>query len=71
LFGKGLGYRFEGGHRYVRGKIYKVLRGKICSKTKRCNGKILAMIIASLNPMLRGWFECFKHAHYKFISFYG
>jgi len=23
----------------------------------------MAMIIADLNPMLRGWFEYFKHAH--------
>jgi len=58
-----LGYRFAMGRRYVRRKSEKALRDKIRSKTKRCNGKSLAMIIASLNPMLRGWFEYFKHAH--------
>jgi len=58
-----LGYRFERGHRFVCRKSLLALRDKVRSKTKRSCGKSMAMIIADLNPMLRGWFEYFKHAH--------
>jgi len=57
-----LGYRFECGRRYVRKKSMKALRDKIRSKTKRSCGKSLAMVIADLNPVLRGWFAYFKQA---------
>lgn len=59
-----LGYRFECGRRYVRKKSAKALRDKIRSKTKRCCGKSLAMVIDDLNPTLRGWFGYFKYAHH-------
>lgn len=58
-----LGYRFEAGRRYVRKKSWNAMRDKIRHKTKRTSGKSLACIIAELNPMLRGWFGYFKHAH--------
>jgi len=58
-----LGYHFECGRRYVRKKSMKMLRDKIRSKTKRCCGKSLKMVIADLNPILRGWFGYFKHAY--------
>ena len=32
-------------------------------KTKRTRGDSLAKIIEDVNPMLRGWFNYFKHAH--------
>ena len=57
-----LGYRFEGGRRYVREKSLKALRDKVRAKTKRNRGVSLDRIIADLNPMLRGWFGYFKHA---------
>lgn len=57
-----LGYRFERGLRLIRKKSEKALRDKIRSKTKRTNGDSLETIIESLNPMLKGWFEYFKHA---------
>ncbi len=58
-----LGYRFEAGRRWVRHKSLKALRERIRTRTKRTRGDSLATIIAELNPMLRGWFNYFKHAH--------
>jgi RNA-directed DNA polymerase len=58
-----LGYRFEAGRRFVRKKSLTRFKDKIREKTKRTQGKSLARVIASLNPMLRGWFGYFKHAH--------
>ena len=57
-----LGYRFEGGRRFVRQKSFKAIRAKIRAKTGRSRGSSLERIIAELNPMLRGWFGYFKHA---------
>lgn len=58
-----LGYRFEGGKRFVRNKSYKALRDKIRLKTRRTKGCSMERTIVELNPMLKGWFEYFKHAH--------
>jgi RNA-directed DNA polymerase len=58
-----LGYRFEAGQRFVRKKSLTRFKDKIREKTKRTRGESLARVIASLNPMLRGWFGYFKHAH--------
>jgi len=57
-----LGYRFEAGRRWVRTKSLKALRERITMKTKRTRGDSLAKIIEDINPMLRGWFNYFKHA---------
>ena len=59
-----LGYRFEAGQRWVRPKSVKALRERVRMKTKRTRGESLAKIIEDLNPMLRGWFNYFKHAHW-------
>ena len=58
-----LGYRFEAGHRFVRRKSLTRFKDSIRAKTKRTRGDSLARIVADLNPMLRGWFGYFKHAH--------
>ena len=58
-----LGYRFEAGRRWVRKKSLKALRDKVRSKTGRTRGVSLMSIIKELNPILRGWFAYFKHAH--------
>jgi RNA-directed DNA polymerase len=58
-----LGYRFEGGRRWVRKKSRNALKEKIRAKTRRSRGESLLVIIADLNPMLRGWFGYFKHAY--------
>lgn len=58
-----LGYRFENGKRLVRKKSLKALKDKIRSKTKRSRGDSLKRIIQDLNPMLKGWYNYFKHAN--------
>jgi RNA-directed DNA polymerase len=61
-----LGYRFEAGRRHVRKKSLDRLKDNIRARTKRTCGQSLAFVInKSLNPMLRGWFTYFKHAHYR------
>jgi RNA-directed DNA polymerase len=52
-----LGYRFEGGHRFVRNKSLQAFRDKVRAKTGRNRGVGLKRIIGELNPMLRGWFN--------------
>ena len=58
-----LGYRFEAGRRWVRNKSLKSVRDKIRAKTKRNEGNSIEYVIASLNPILRGWYAYFQHAH--------
>ena len=58
-----LGYRFEAGRRWSRPKSRKALRDKIRQLTGRTRSESLERIIAELNPILRGWFGYFKHAH--------
>lgn len=57
-----LGYRFERGKKWPRNKSLKKLRAAVRAKTKRTNGNSLQYIISTLNPILRGWFEYFKHS---------
>jgi len=67
-----LGYRFEAGRRQVRRKSLDRLKDSIRETTRRTRGDSLARIIADLNPMLRGWFGYFKHAHrYTFAALDG
>jgi RNA-directed DNA polymerase len=58
-----LGYRFEAGQRWVRKKSLNRFKDRVREKTRRTRGDSLACIIADLNPLLRGWFGYFKHAH--------
>jgi RNA-directed DNA polymerase len=58
-----LGYRFEAGKRWVRSKSLRKLKDKIVPLTRRTRGVSLEQTIAKLNPMLRGWFNYFQHAH--------
>ena len=62
-----LGYRFKRGKtgkllKVVRPKSLQKLRGKLKKPTKRSNGKSMEAIIAEINPVLRAWYEYFKHA---------
>ena len=58
-----LGYRFEAGRRFVRKKSLNRFKDSIRAKTRRTRGQALAQVVADLNPLLRGWFAYFKHAH--------
>jgi RNA-directed DNA polymerase len=58
-----LGYRFEAGRRYVRRKSLRALKDRIRGHTPRNVGKSLLQVIDRLNPVLRGWFGYFQHAH--------
>jgi RNA-directed DNA polymerase len=58
-----LGYRFEAGQRRVRKKSLMALRDAIRAKTRRSCGQSIAWLIESLNPLLRGWYGYFQHAH--------
>jgi RNA-directed DNA polymerase len=57
-----LGYRFEAGMRFVRGKSLKAFKDKLRTRTVRSRGDSLERIIADINPILRGWFGYFQHA---------
>jgi len=57
-----LGYRFEAGKRWPRKKSLGKFKDNVRAKTKRTAGQSLSQIIASVNPVLRGWFEYFKHS---------
>lgn len=59
-----LGYNFKKGERTVKESSYKAFRAKIKLMTRRTQGVGLDVIINALNPVLRGWFEYFKHAKY-------
>jgi RNA-directed DNA polymerase len=62
-----LGYRFL---RTKKGKLVRLVRPKSKQKlrstlkplTKRANGKSMEAIIASINPVLEGWFAYFRQA---------
>lgn len=62
-----LGYRFKRDknrdYRFPRPKSAKKLRDAIRPVTRRANGHSLGRVIADINPVLRGWYEYFKHAH--------
>jgi RNA-directed DNA polymerase len=57
-----LGYHFEAGQRWPRKKSLAKFKDAVRAKTKRTTGRGLAMVIADLNPTLRGWFEYYKHS---------
>lgn len=57
-----LGYHFEAGQKWPREKSLAKFKDTVRAKTKRTIGRSLAMVIESLNPTLRGWFEYFKHS---------
>ncbi|WP_431777805.1 group II intron reverse transcriptase/maturase [Ottowia caeni] len=57
-----LGYRLTQRRREVRPKSLEKLKDAIRARTMRTRSGTLAMIIESLNRVLRGWFNYFQHA---------
>lgn len=60
-----LGYHFEKGSRWPRKKSLNKFKDTIRRKTKRSNGRSMAEIIDDVNKTSEGWFEYFKHSHWK------
>jgi RNA-directed DNA polymerase len=58
-----LGYRFDRGKHFPRTKSMAKFRDTVRAKTKRKDGRKLAVIIADLNRTVRGWFGYFKHSY--------
>jgi len=56
-----LGYTFKKGMRFVRKKSLMAMRDKIRLHTRRSQGVGITTVIDRLNPILRGWFNYFKH----------
>jgi RNA-directed DNA polymerase len=56
-----LGYNFKKGMRLVRKKSLMAMRDKIRLFTRRSQGVSITTVIGRLNPILRGWFNYFKH----------
>ncbi len=56
-----LGYNFKKGMRLVRRKSLTAMRDKIRLYTRRSQGVGITTVIEKLNPILRGWFNYFKH----------
>jgi RNA-directed DNA polymerase len=57
-----LGYHFERGMKWPRQKSLDKFRETIRQQTRRNQGQNIGQVIARLNPVLRGWFEYFKHS---------
>jgi RNA-directed DNA polymerase len=58
-----LGYHFERGHKWPGKKSIKKLKDTVRHHTRRTNGLRLEATITELNPVLRGWFEYYKHSN--------
>lgn len=63
-----LGYRLTQRRREVRATSLEKLKDSIRARTGRTRSGTLAAIIASLNRVLRGWFNYFKHARKETFS---
>lgn len=57
-----LGYCFKLGHHWPSGKSLGRLKETVRACTRRSTGESLQVIVGRLNPLLRGWFEYFKHS---------
>ena len=57
-----LGYHFERGRKWPRQKSIAKLKERLRPLTQRQQGHSLEVIIARLNPILRGWFGYFAQA---------
>ncbi len=58
-----LGYHFERGMKWPRKKSLDKFKEAIRHQTRRKQGQSLRQVIAALTPIMRGWFEYFKHSH--------
>jgi RNA-directed DNA polymerase len=61
-----LGYHFARHYRVPRTKSLGQLKDAVRHKTRRTNGRSLAVIIADVNRTLTGWFRYFQHSQGSF-----
>lgn len=59
-----LGYHFERGLKWPREKSMDKLKESIRAKTRRTQGRSMNEVVASLTPLLRGWFGYFRYSHW-------
>jgi RNA-directed DNA polymerase len=59
-----LGYHFERGMKWPRKKSLEKFKDTLRNKTRRTQGQSLEMVIAGINPVIRGWYGYFKHSHW-------
>lgn len=58
-----LGWHFCGGKKWPRKKSLEKLRERLRPLTRRKQGRCLNAIIATMNPILRGWYGYFRDSH--------
>lgn len=58
-----LGYHFERGKHWPKPASVKHFRRAIKAKTRRTSGESLETIIATINPIIRGWYGYYKHSN--------
>jgi len=63
-----LGWHFRGGKKWPRQKSLQKLQEKMRPLTRRTNGRSLSEIIATVNPILRGWHGYFRTSHRTGLS---
>ena len=57
-----LGYHFERGMKWPRKKSMDKFKDAIRQRTHRKQGQSIRRVVDALGPILRGWFEYFKHS---------
>jgi RNA-directed DNA polymerase len=65
-----LGYSFRGKLRFPREKSHRKFTDGIRALTPRRSGKSLDEMIQRLNRTTRGWFNYFRHCHWKIFQSY-
>jgi RNA-directed DNA polymerase len=65
-----LGYSFRGALRFPRAKSHKKFVTRIRHLTPRKSGESLEVIIQRLNRSTQGWFNFFRHCHWRVFKTY-
>jgi RNA-directed DNA polymerase len=59
-----LGYHFERGRHWPKRESEQRFRRAIKAKTRRTSGESMETIIATINPIIRGWYGYYRHGHW-------
>ena len=59
-----LGYHFERGMHWPKRTSEQRFRRAIKARTRRTSGESMETIIASINPIIRGWYGYYRHGHW-------